>query len=320
MRKVTIVVIGIIAALTIAVFLFHTPDTDPFEMRAKYGGPPSRFVDLGGGLIVHLRDTGPRTSPVIMLVHGANASLHTWEGWAARLDPRYRVVRMDLPGHGLTGPSPTHDYRPRALAEVVERIRAKLGIAKIVLVGSSMGGGVAWHYALLHPERLRGLVLVDSAGAPLAASGNPPLVFSLVRTPIIGDLALVITPRDMVADGVRSAFHDPRRVTDEAIDRAWELLRYPGNRRAMLDRFAQVPDVARAEELRTLMVPVLILWGADDRQIPPASGQWLHAHIPGSTMITYASTGHNVMEERADQSAADVARFVAASDQQGAKP
>ncbi|MFA6124921.1 alpha/beta fold hydrolase [Sphingomonas sp.] len=304
--------LGVFALLLLAFLYFRTPDTDPAAMRAKYGAPPSQFVDLGGGLTVHLRDTGPRDAQALMLIHGANASLHTWEPWAARLGDRYRVIRIDLPGHGLTGASPTGDYSPKALASVIERVRVRLNVDRLIVVGSSMGGGVAWHYALLNPGHVRALVLADSVGQPNRAAGNPSLVFQVMRVPLLRDLALAITPRDMVADGLRSAFHDRRQISDAMVDRSWELLRYPGNRSAMLDRFTQPSDVASVADLRQLAMPTLILWGADDRMIPVSSAQWLHAHIPGSKIIIYPNTGHALMEERSDQSASDLARFIEA--------
>lgn len=302
--------IGLIALAAIAFLAFRTPDTDPAAMRAKYGGPTSQFVDLGGGITVHLRDTGPRAAPVLMLVHGSNASLHTWEPWAARLGAKYRVIRMDLPGHGLTGASPTADYSPAAYVAVVERIRAKLGVDHIVLAGNSMGGGVAWHYALAHPGHLRALVLIDSVGQPDPAHSDPPLAFRIARIPVLRTIAAAITPRSLIANALPGVFGDPKLADAAMIDRYWELLCYPGNRVATIDRFALAPDSATDAELASLKLPVLILWGEKDRLIPLSSGQWLHARIPGSRLIVYPGTGHLPMEERADQSAEDVARFV----------
>lgn len=302
--------LGVVALLVIAFLCFRTPDTDPAAMRAKYGGPTSRFVDLGNGLTVHLRDTGPRDAHPLVLIHGSNASLHTWEPWAARLDRSCRVIRMDLPGHGLTGASPTRDYSPAAYVDVIERIRAKLGVDHIVLAGNSMGGGVAWHYALAHPEHIRALVLIDSVGQPDPSNSEPPLAFRIARIPVLRSLAASITPRSLIADSLPGVFGDLRLVDAAMIDRYWELLRYPGNRAATIDRFAQAPDSASPAQFGALKLPVLILWGAKDRLIPLASGEWLHAHIPGSRMIVSPGTGHLPMEERPDASAADVDYFL----------
>ena len=309
-RVLGYIALGIVALLVAAFLWFRTPDTDIAAMHAKYGGPTSQFVDIGGGLTVHLRDTGPRGGPALMLIHGSNASLHTWEPWAERLGKTYRIIRMDLPGHGLTGASPTRDYSPAGFADVVERIRVKLGVDHMVLAGNSMGGGVAWHYALAHPEHVRALVLVDSAGQPDPSNSKPPLAFRIARVPVLRNLAAAITPRSLIADSLPGVFGDPKLATPAMVDRYWELLRYPGNRAATLDRFALTPDSATDAQLSALKLPVLILWGEKDRLIPLSSGQWLHAHIPGSQLIVYSGTGHLPMEERPDESARDVARFL----------
>ncbi|MBY0283615.1 MAG: alpha/beta hydrolase [Sphingomonas sp.] len=307
-----LIIIVIVAGTLI---IFRTPDTDPAEMRAKYGGSPSQYVDLGGGLTVHLRDTGPRDAPVLVLIHGSNASLHTWEPWAERLGNRYRVIRFDLPGHGLTGANPTHRYATTDFVDVVERLRAKLGLTRFALVGNSMGGGFAWHYALAHPGRVAALILVDSVGQPEPGSQTPPLAFRIARMPVIRNLATVVTPRSLIADGLPQAYANPKLADDKAIDLYWELLRYPGNREATIERFATPSDPATPALLKRLRMPVLILWGAQDHLIPVSSAQWLHANIPGSKLIVYPNTGHIPMEERADQSAADVRAFL-----QGANP
>jgi pimeloyl-ACP methyl ester carboxylesterase len=291
--------------------IFRTPDTDPAAMRAKYGGPPSQFVDLGGGLTVHLRDTGPRDAPVLVLLHGSNASLFTWEPWAARLEKDYRIVRFDLPGHGMTGASPTRAYSTAAYVDVVERVRAKLGLTRFAIAGNSMGGGVAWHYALAHPERVAALVLVDSVGQPEPGVDNAPLLFRIARVPVLRELAVVVTPRSWISDTLPYAFVDRKFADDKAIDLYWEMLRYPGNRVATIERFATKPDYATPQMLGALKMPVLILWGADDQLIPATSGNWLHEHIPGSKLIVYPQTGHIPMEERADASAADLRAFLA---------
>ena len=305
------VVLAIFAILVVAFLWYRTPDTDPVAMRAKYGAPPSQFVDLGGGLTVHLRDTGPRDAPALVLIHGSNASLQTWEPWADRLGKQYRIVRMDLPGHGLTGASPTRDYSPAAFVDVVERIRAKLGVDHIVLAGNSMGGGVAWHYALAHPDHVRALVLLDSVGQPEPGNGEAPLLFRIARLPVLRTIAAQITQRSMIADSLPGVFGDPKLADAKMVDRYWELLTYPGNREATLDRFARKPDSATDAELASLKLPVLILWGEKDQLIPLSSSEWLHKRIPDSKLIVYPGIGHLPMEETPDRSAADVAAFVA---------
>lgn len=114
---------AILVVLVGAFLLLRTPDTDPAAMRAKYGAPPSQFVDLGGGLTVHLRDEGPRNdrgdAPVLVLLHGSNADLHTWDAWARALSGQFRVIRYDQIGHGLTGPNPAGGHSQDAMVAVL---------------------------------------------------------------------------------------------------------------------------------------------------------------------------------------------------------
>ena len=308
---VTYIALGLIAILAGALLLFRTPDTDPAAMRAKYADADSRFLDLGNGLIVHVRDTGPRDAPVLVLLHGSNASLHTWTPWAKRLEGRFRVIRYDAPGHGLTGADPRRDYSSAAYVDVLDRVTRKLGVSRFAIAGNSMGGGVAWSYALAHPNRVSALILVDSVGQADPDNPTAPLTFRIARLPVLRDLATMVTPRGMISSTLPSAFHNPALATPQQIDLYWELLRYPGNRLATIDRFAGPPVVATDAQLHALRaLPTLILWGGDDRLIPPSSGEWLHANIPGSRLIVYPASGHLPMEEAADQSAADVARFL----------
>lgn len=303
-------ILALVILVGVALVIFRTPDTDPAAMRAKYADADSRFIDMGGGLTLHVRDTGPRTAPVLVLLHGSNASLHTWEPWAKRLDGTYRVIRYDQPGHGLTGASPTRDYSAKASVELLDRLMAKLGVTRFALAGNSMGGGVAWSYALAHPDKVNALILVDSVGQADPDNPAAPLLFRIAKLPVLRDLATMVTPRSWIADSLPSAYADPKLADARTIDLYWELLLYPGNRLATIDRFGSPPVVATDAQLRSLKMPVLILWGAEDKLIPPSSGTWLHERIPGSRLIVYPATGHLTMEEHADGSASDVARFL----------
>jgi pimeloyl-ACP methyl ester carboxylesterase len=292
-------------------FAFWTPDTDRAAMRAKYGAAPSQFVDIGNGLTVHVRDEGLRDAPVIVLLHGSNSDLHTWDAWTKALTPKYRVIRFDQIGHGLTGPSPTRDYSANAFADTVDRLTTKLGVQKFVLAGNSMGGWVAWEYARRHSGRLNGLVLIDAGGAPEAANKNLPIGFRIAQTPVLRDLMLHFTPRSVVASSLHHSVSNQAIVTEAAINRYWNLLRYPGNRQATIDRFASPRMAGKRDDIACIVVPTLILWGEQDKLIPVAGAHWFKATIPHSTLITYPGIGHLPMEEAADKSAADLMNWLA---------
>ena len=314
-----------IAVLALAVLGFaigYTPDTDPAAMRALYANANSQFVDVGNGLRVHVRDEGPRAAPPIILIHGSNASLQTWEPWVALLGGKYRIVTLDLPGHGLTGADPGRDYHYARFVDVVDAVAKKLGVGRFAIGGNSMGGGVAWHYALVHPDKVSALVLIDAAGVPEWQSTSDPIGFRIARMPVIRNLAKYITPRAMIASSLDTAISNKAIITDAAIDRYWNLLRYPGNRQATLDRFALVHNIepASAALMAQIKVPTLILWGQEDGLIPVDSARWFARTIMGARLIVYPGVGHVPMEEMPDRSAKDLDAFLSTSGASRALP
>lgn len=296
--------LALLAVLVIAFLIFRTPDTDPAEMRAKYAGPPSQFVAIGDGVTVHLRDEGPKDAPAILLLHGSNADLHTWEPWVAALKGQYRVIRFDQVGHGLTGPDPQEDYsRDNYVADILE-VADALGLERFILGGNSMGGKHALAFAVAHPDRLTGLVLVDGSGGPMLDldpkekdedSGN--IGFTIARMPGVNLLAEQITPRSLIAQSLEQSVSVKSVASPAAVDRYWELLRYPGNRRATLKRFSQPYDPLTEAEIAAVTTPTLILWGEEDRLIPVEAGQWLAKTMPNNRLVIYPGIGHLPHEE-----------------------
>jgi pimeloyl-ACP methyl ester carboxylesterase len=311
-RVVKWIMIALVVLVAGGLVIGYTPDTDPAAMKVKYAGGASRFLDLGNGLNVHYRDEGKRDGRVLVLIHGSNASLHTWEPWVKRLGPDYRIISLDLPGHGLTGPNPSGRYDTASFVEVVDRVMAKLAVEKAVIGGNSMGGGVSWNFALAHPNKTAGLILLDAGGAPRLETKGMPIGFRIARTPGLNQIMKIVSPRSLFAKSLRSSVSVQSIVNEPMIDRYWELNRYPGNRAATLWRFQDfdkqpAPDAAK---LSSIGVPTLILWGADDQVIPVQSADWFARGIKGSQRIIYPKVGHLPMEETADQSATDVRNWL----------
>ena len=255
--------LGIILLVAIATLFFwgYAPDTDAAAMKAKYGGGASRFVELQPGLNVHYRDEGKRDGRVLVLIHGSNASLHTWEPWVERLGNDYRIISMDLPGHGLTGVNPAGTYDNASYVGVVDGLLTKLGVGKAVIGGNSMGGGVSWMYALAHPEKTEALLLVDAGGQPQAKPDELPIGFRLMRMPVIKEAARLIAPRSIFESSIQNTMSVQSKIDDALIDRYWELNRYPGNREATMKRFSSPGSMKSGtkEQLATIKVPVMIM-------------------------------------------------------------
>jgi pimeloyl-ACP methyl ester carboxylesterase len=269
---------------------------------------------LPSGVRVHVRDEGPRDAPVIMLIHGANESLHSWQTWSAALSPRWRVVRMDVPGHGLTGPAPDGDYSTPAMVAFVDEVRTALRIDRAAVAGHSMGGAIAWRYALAHPDHVSGLILVAAAGAPPppgADSRGRPLAFRIAANPFLGPIFAKITPRSLVEEGLAKAFADPGAVPPELVTRIWELARRPGNREATLRRITAPRDAAAFEDVGRVGAPTLLLWGDTDRITDVTGAGAFKRRMPrAEDPIIYEGVGHLPQVEAGADSAGDAAAFL----------
>ena len=110
----------------------------------------------------------------------------------------------------------------------VDRFLNKLGIQSIDIAGNSLGGQIAWNYALARPERVRRLVMIDAAGYPREDNATSGTVLRLARLPLVNSVLTMLTPRSLIADSLREVYGDPSKLTDDVIDRYYELARRPG--------------------------------------------------------------------------------------------
>ncbi len=282
-----------LAALLVAAS--KAPDRSLESLVPRWAPPPSDFVDLDG-LLVHVRDQGPSSDPLpLVLIHGTGASLHTWEGWATELARTRRVISFDLPGFGLTGPSVDGDYRDARYVAFTRQLLARLGVGRAIVAGNSLGGAIAWQLALADPGRVAGLVLIDAAGHEVVPE-SVPLGFRLAQVPVLREGMRWVLPRRAVESSVVNVYGEPARVRGETVDRYYELTLREGNRAALMQRMDQLAPgpVARLAEIR---VPTLILWGERDRLIPPRWGQAFQQAIPGSRLVNFPDLGHVPQEE-----------------------
>lgn len=258
---------------------------------------------------VHVRDEGPRDDPVpVVLLHGTSASLHTWDGWADALKVNRRVIRFDLPGFGLTGPDPTGDYSMVAYVKFVAAVMDQLGVKKFDIAGNSLGGQIAWQSAHAMPERVGKLVLVDSAGYPTQPV-SVPIGFRIARIPGLRSIMEYILPRGVVKGSVRNLYGEPEKITEELIDRYFELTLRAGNRDALTKRFDQVVSTD-SEKIKTLKLPTLVIWGGKDRLIPPDNALRFEADIVGSQRVVFDNLGHVPHEEDAQATVKPVLAFL----------
>lgn len=299
----------LLAAIAFGLALGWAPDRPVQELVKQWAPPPSTFIDVKG-LQVHVRDEGLRTDPIpVVLIHGTSASLHTWEGWVDALKQQRRVITMDLPGFGLTGPNAQNDYRSEAYTRFVLDLMDALGVQRFVLGGNSLGGEIAWQVAEKAPQRVDRLILVDAAGYPLRPQ-SMPIGFRIARTPVLSKMMEVTLPRAMVESSVRNVYGDPSRVTPELVDRYEALILREGNRKALVRRFAQSSYEGAEPRIRAIRQPTLIIWGGRDLLIPVENAANFARDIANSRLAVFDDLGHVPHEEDPVRTVAAVLEFL----------
>jgi pimeloyl-ACP methyl ester carboxylesterase len=305
LRGAAIAVGSLLLVAAIAIAAMVRPDIPLAKLMPEYGAPPSKFVELEG-MRIHYRDEG--TGPPLVMLHGFGSSLYTWDGWVRQLAGKRRLIRLDLPGFGLTGPALDGDYTADRYVRVVTELLDRIGVERTDIAGNSMGGRTALMFALEHPERVRKLILVDAGGF---APWPEPMLFKLANTPIVGRwLVLHVTPRFAVRRNLETVYGEPSRLTDAVVNRYWDMTLRAGNRGAMVARITGPPDPLLADRLGELKLPVLIQWGELDRWIPLSNAHGFQRGIAGAELRVYPGAGHVPMEEIPEATARDADAFL----------
>lgn len=282
-------------------------------LTEKYGLPASLRFEPEPGLNIHYTDEGDRSGRTLILVHGFAASVHAWRPWIDRLKDNYRLIAIDLPGHGLTQAPKGYRATLEGNASLVGKLADHASVTRFVLAGNSMGGAVAATFAMASPERLDGLVLVDAAGWPgedRGASSGPPLVFQMINNPVGRAILKWFDPRMFAKGGLKSAYLDESLVTKDLLDRYGELALAPGHRDILLTQSSRPAKSVTAADYKEIDVPTLVLSGEQDKLIPVAQSRAIAAAIPGARLVTYPEGGHVPMEQLPDQSAKDLREFL----------
>jgi len=311
MKKIILILLPVVALFSV-LFVLRTPESDAETMIEKYTNEHSQFAERDG-LRVHYRDQGNPQGMPIVLLHGSSASLHTWEPMIKELDGDYRIITLSLPGHGLTGPHPKDDYSFDGMAEAIDLIADELNLDSFVLGGNSMGGWVSWRYALASPEKIDALILLDAFGMPLREGETPPplnIGFRMQGHPVGRLLLMHFTPRSVVETSLLQTVSVKSTITQDVVDRYWDLVRFPGNRRAANFRATVDRELHMESEIKNITAPTLIIWGKDDTLIYASAAQSFDERLPNADVIIYEGVGHLPMEEAPKKTARDIDGFL----------
>ena len=306
-RLLTYILAALPLLLMVAVWWLYAPDKPRAALEARHATAPSQFLDVAN-LRLHLRDTGPRGAPAVIFLHGFASSLHTWEAVAAGLEPDFRVIRLDLPGFGLTGADPTGDYSDARSHVVILALMTRLGLERAALVGSSMGGRIAWSFASAHPGRVSRLVLMapDGFASPGIGYEQRPNVPMLMR------VLPYTLPDGMLRASLKPAYGDTSVLTEATFERYRDMMLAPGVRQAIVDRMAQHVLLRPEPLLARITLPVLLLWGDQDRMVPATNAQDYLRALPDARLVTLPGKGHVPMEEAPGDVVRALREFLAA--------
>jgi pimeloyl-ACP methyl ester carboxylesterase len=270
--------------------------------------PESRFAEIDG-LTVHYKEMG-QGEPVFILLHGFGASEFTWREVIEPLSRQGRVIVYDRPAFGLTERlmpgawTGTNPYSVQGNIELLDGLMDELGVEKAVLVGNSAGGDLAAAYALEHPDRVQGLVLVDPAVASGRGSGIPSWILPLLKTPQlrnIGPLLVRSIAGDLGNETIRLAWHDPSLIGQHVYDGYRRPFMANNWDKALYEFTIADNPVNYSDRLGELAMPVLIVTGDDDRIVPTESSIQLSKEIPGAHLVVFNACGHVPQEECPDQ-------------------
>ena len=308
-RGLKILVIFTVLITFVGLLFFGHQDIPLNQLKVKYAGTTSSFISVNG-MDVHFRAEGNQADTVpIVLIHGTGSSLQTFDAWSRSLKKSKRVIRMDLPAYGLTGPFPDRSYSMTNYTAFLKNFLIALGVKQCVLVGNSLGGEIAWNFALEQSDMVKKLILIDAAGYP-KNSKSVPIAFKLGQTPVLNKLLTFITPRFMVRASLENVYFDKSKVADSLVERYFELTLRAGNRQAFVDRFKMSGNELAYKNIKNIQQPTLILWGAEDNLIPSENAKKFHEDLPNDTLVILENTGHTPMEESPVESLKPVLDFL----------
>lgn len=282
-----------------------TPDRDRAVLESKYSNNPSDFINVLG-VRLHVRDSGPKTAPTVIMVHGLGSSLHTWDAWAQLLSRDSRVIRFDLPGAGLSGTDPSGDYTDARSVQIVTALLNQLEVARATVIGSSIGGRISWKFAAQEPGRVHKLVLVSPDGFESRGFeyGKPPHVPSIIK------LMRYMLPAPLLRINLEPAYADPKALSDDTVTRYHELMLAPGVRDALIARMEQTILEDPVPLLQRIEAPTLLLWGEQDRMIPISNANDYVRALKQSTFVRLAGVGHVPQEESPARSLEPIVAFL----------
>ena len=300
----------IVAILLTGAFLLSSCNSDipVAELKVKYQKANSEFIDIDGVSVHYIMEGRMDDSLPIVFIHGTSASLHTWDTLSNLLKTNKKIIRLDLPAFGLTGPNRLNQYNFNFYNQFLDEFLLKLNVTQCIVAGNSLGGSIAWNYAIASPEKVKQLILLDASGYP-KKDEKGSLGFKLAGIPVLNQALKHISPISLIRKSLEDAFYNKSLVTAQMVEQYHDMLLRAGNRAAVLELF-QHPMKADPTKINTITQPTLIIWGKEDQLISYKNAALFKQDIQNSQMLVLDKVGHIPMEEAPNQVASAILEFI----------
>lgn len=300
----------IVTILLTGAFLLSSCDSDipVAQLKAKYQKSNSAFIDIDWVSVHYIMEGRMDDSLPIVFIHGTSASLHTWDTLSSLLKNNKKIIRLDLPAFGLTGPNRLNQYNFNFYNQFLDEFLMKLNVTQCIVAGNSLGGSIAWNYAIASPDKVKQLILLDASGYP-KKDEKGSLGFKLAAIPVLNQALKHISPISLIRKSLEDAFYNKALVTEKMVEQYHDMLLREGNRAAVLEIF-QHPMKADATKIKMITQPTLIIWGKEDQLISYKNAALFKQDIQNSQILVLDKVGHIPMEEAPNQVAAAILKFI----------
>lgn len=284
------------------------------SVLARFADADSKFIEVDG-VKLHYKDQG--SGPALLLVHGTMGDLGDWDGWAAVLSRRYRVIRFDIPGFGLSGPIASGNYSTDRMGSLIDGFMDQLGAERFAIAGISYGGLITFRYAATRTDRITALILANSAGieygkpaAPTAPSSAASAAAAAAAANIF--FSEVITAADVEAN-LRHLLADHSQVTPQLVQRKLAFINTVG--RGEESRVSR-RQYERGDPLRVLAhvkAPALVLWGGANKALSTQTSEAFASAMKNACFVerkVFPEAGHMLIIDKAQQTVGDAQSFL----------
>ena len=317
MRKFLKIFIIFFISLTILFsIVFVRPNVSQEKLEKEYFTEYSSYLEVEVMSLedepltakMHFQDLGNKDDPVVVLIHGAFSSSHTFLPWAEKLvEEGYRVILPDLPFFGLSEGFEDNVTSYRRSSEAIKFILDELEITSVDIAGNSLGVALSWFFASEYENMVKSVTLIDAV-YPISSDSQSQRFPDFVRSDFFAGIVSTFTPRFLIKRLLSTAYGNPDALNDELIGRYYDLLRRSGTRKSIITSVQEAePEFSYEDRLVSISVPIYIMWGEKDSWISVDTVDLFQekCNIPDNNIIIYDELGHLPMEESPEETVED---------------